>query len=75
VKDFNERNIFITSKLLKQGYLCHKLRKYFSKFYNDRNFDLISKFNSDIKTLLQQGISQIGFYGDVIYEFLLNVEN
>ena len=67
VKDFNERNIFITSKLLKQGYRYHKLRKYFTKFYN-RNFDLISKFNSDLKTLLRQGISQPGFYGDVIYK-------
>jgi hypothetical protein len=60
VKDFNERNIFITSKLLKQGYRYHKLRKYFTKFYN-RNFDLISKLNSDFKGLLLQGISQLVF--------------
>jgi hypothetical protein len=32
------------------------------------NLYLISKFNSDLKTLLQQGISQPGFYGDVIYK-------
>jgi hypothetical protein len=31
-------------------------------------FDLISQFNSDLKTLLRQGISQPGFYGDVIYK-------
>ena len=30
--DFNNRNNFLTSKLLKQGYRCHKLRKDFSKF-------------------------------------------
>jgi hypothetical protein len=35
--------------------------------YN-RNFDLISKFNSDLKTLLRQGISQPGFYGEVVYK-------
>jgi hypothetical protein len=67
VKDFYERNIFFTSKLLEQGYRYHKLRKYFAKFYN-RNFDLISKFNSDLKTILRQRISQPGLYGDVIYK-------
>jgi hypothetical protein len=34
VKDFHERNISITSKLLKQGYRYYKLRKYFTTFYN-----------------------------------------
>jgi hypothetical protein len=38
VDDFNERNLFITNKLLKQGYRYHKLRKYFAKFYH-RNSD------------------------------------
>ena len=33
VDGFNNRNIFSTSKLLKQGYRYHKLRKAFSKFY------------------------------------------
>jgi hypothetical protein len=47
VKDFNERNIFITSKLLKQGYRFYKLRKYFTKFYN-RNLDLISKYKRSV---------------------------
>jgi hypothetical protein len=67
VKDFNERNMFITGKLLKKGYRYYKLRKYFTKFYNC-NFDLISKYSSDLKTLLRQGISQPGFYGDVVYK-------
>jgi hypothetical protein len=67
VNDFNERNIFISSKLVKQGYRYHKLQKYFIKFYN-RNFDLISKYNSDLKILLRLGISHPGFYGDVIYK-------
>ena len=31
--DFNNRNTFLTSKLLKQGYQYHKLCKAFSKFY------------------------------------------
>ena len=31
--DFNNRNLFLTAKLLKQGYRYHKVRKAFSKFY------------------------------------------
>ena len=30
VDDFNNRNLFLTAKLLKQGYRYHKLRKAFS---------------------------------------------
>ena len=32
VDDFNKRNLFITAKLLKQGYRYHKIRKALSKF-------------------------------------------
>ena len=38
--DFNNRNKFLTAKLLKQGSRYHKLRKAFSKFYR-RHFELI----------------------------------
>ena len=41
---FNDRNNFLTAKLLKQGYRYHKLRKAFSKFYN-RHFELIEKIS------------------------------
>ena len=34
VDDFNNRNLFLTTKLLKQGYRYHKFRKAFSKFYH-----------------------------------------
>ena len=34
VDDFNNRNIFLTAKLLKQGYRYHEIRKAFSKFYH-----------------------------------------
>ena len=30
----NNRNLFLTAKLLKQGYRYHKIRKAFSKFYH-----------------------------------------
>ena len=32
VDDFNNRNLFLTAKLLKQGYGYHRIRKAFSKF-------------------------------------------
>ena len=44
VDDFNIRNKVLTTKLLKQGYRYHKLRKAFSKFYR-RHFVLVSKYN------------------------------
>ena len=34
VDDFNNRNLFLTAKLLKQGYRYNKIRKAFSKFYH-----------------------------------------
>ena len=67
VGDFNERNLYITNKLLQQGYRYYKLRKYFTKFYY-RNSDLVLKYNSDLKTLLREGISNPSFYGDVVYK-------
>ena len=63
VDDFNNRNLFLTANLLKQGYRYHKIRKAFSKFYH-RHSELIVKYNTELKTLLQQGISEPIFYGD-----------
>ena len=67
LEDFNNRNRTITKKLLKQGYRFHKLRKYFQKFYN-RSSVLLSKFSSNLKMFLNQGISHPYFYGDVVYK-------
>ena len=68
VDDFNNRNLYLTAKLLKLGYRYHKIRKTFSKFYL-RHSELIVKHNIGLKTLLQQGISEPIFYGDLIYKF------
>ena len=68
VDDFNTRNLFLTAKLLKQAYRYHKIRKAFSKFYR-RHSQLIVKYNIGLKTLLQQGISEPIFYGDLVYKF------
>ena len=64
VADFNTRNKLLTQKLLKQGYRYHKLRKTFSKFYR-RYYDLISKFQIGLESLLCQGVSELEFYGDL----------
>ena len=61
--DFNNRNLFLTAYILKQGYRYHRIRKAFSKFYH-RHPELIVKYNIGLKTLLQQGISDPIFYGD-----------
>ena len=62
VTDFNARNKCLTAKLLQQGYRYHKLRKTFSKFYR-RHYELISKYNVGLKTLLSEG------HGDLVYKF------
>ena len=55
-------------KLLKQGYIYHKIRKAFSKFYH-RHSELFVKYNIGFKTLLQQGIPEPIFCGDYVYKF------
>ena len=57
VDDFNIRNKILTAKLLRQGYRYHKIRKAFSKFYR-RHFDIVSKYNIGLKTLLLQYLSE-----------------
>ena len=68
VDDFNTRNKVSIAKLLRQGYRYHKLRKAFSKFYR-RHFDIVSKYNVGLKTLLLQSLSEPEFYGDLVYKF------
>ena len=50
VDDFNNRNLFLTAKLSKQGYRCHKIRKAFSKFYH-RHSELIVMLLYDCKSI------------------------
>ena len=68
VTDFNARNKCLPAKLLQQGYRYHKLRKTFSKFYR-RHYELISKYNVELKTLLSEALSEPEFYGDLVYKF------
>ena len=44
----------------------------FSKFYN-RHLELIVKYNIGLKNLLQQGIPEPIFYGDLVYKFKQSV--
>ena len=68
VEDFNNRNKVLTAKLLRRGYRYHKLRKAFLQFYR-RHFDIVSKYNVGLKTLLLQGLSEPELYGDLMYKF------
>ena len=67
VDDLNSRNKVLTAKLLRQGYR-YKIRKAFSKFYR-RHFDIVSKYNVGLKTLLLEGLSEPEFYWDLVYKF------
>ena len=71
LNDFNYRDKALTAKLLRQGYRYFKLRKAFSKFYR-RHSALLEKYSVSLKTLLQQGISEPEFYGDLVYRFRKN---
>ena len=66
VSNFNCRIKALTAKLLRQGYRYHKLRKTFSKFYR-RHSGLVEKYNVSLRKLLQHGISEPEFYGDLVY--------
>ena len=65
--NFNTPNKLLTQKLLKQGYRYHNLRKTVSKFYR-QYYDLISKFQVGLKSLLHQGLLEPEFYGDLVYK-------
>ena len=68
VDALNNRKLFLSAKLLKQGYRYHKIRKAYSKFYH-RHSELIVQYNIGLKTLLQQGISEPILYGDLVFKF------
>ena len=61
-------NKSLTAKLVQQAYQYHKLRKTFSKFYR-WHYELVSKFNVGLKTLLHQSLSEPEFHGDLVYKF------
>jgi len=63
VKYFNDRNFIISRKVLKQGFLYHKIRKTFAECYN-RHFDLVK--NSALINLIEGGISHPHFYRDFL---------
>ena len=74
VDDFNNRNNFLSSKLLKQGYRYHRLCKDFYKVYYQHS-GLIAKNNICFTTLLQQGLLEPVCYGDLVYRFKRLLEN
>ena len=55
-----------------RGYRYFKLRKAFSKFCR-RHSALVEKYSVNLKALLQQGISEPEFYGNLVYRFRKNV--
>ena len=72
VADFNTSNKLLTQKLLSKAIGIINFAKLFSKFYR-RYYDLISKFQVGLKSLLRQGLSEPDFYGDLVYKLKKNV--
>ena len=60
VEDFNTRNLFLTAKLLKQGYRYHKIRKAFYKFYHSYS-ELIINYNIGLKTFCNKAYQNLYF--------------
>ena len=67
VTDLNNRNKFLTAKLLKQGYRYHKLRKAFSKFYR-RHFELVEKYHVSLKKNLCNKVFVIQNFMEIWYK-------
>ena len=55
---------FINQVAIKFGSAFLKRKKKYR-----RHFDIVSKYNVGLKTLLLQGLSEPAFYGDLVYKF------
>ena len=62
-----ETNV-LTSGLLQQGCQCHRLSGALYKYYHQHS-GLIVKYTICLKSLLQQGIQDPVFYGDLVQKF------
>ena len=81
VTDINARKNILLITIRAIGII--NFEKLFLKFYR-RHFELVSKFKVGLKSLLQQGLSEPEFYGDLVYKLrkivsrlilLINAEN
>ena len=67
VFDFHSKNLQITSKVLTYGYIYHKLRKTFGKFFRSYS-ELLSKFGAILfQEYVSTGITHPVVYGDLVY--------
>ena len=75
IKDFNSRNLQLTSKLLNQGYRYHKLRKSFGKFFKSHKELLLMFGLIQFYDYVTNGISHPKFYGDLVIKFRKIINN
>ena len=66
-KKFGSKGFITVVKVIKIWRSSGESNK-FSKFYR-RHSALLDKYSVSLKTLLQQGISEPEFYGDLVYRF------
>ena len=68
VDDFNTHNKVFTAKLPDKDIdVINTVRR--SQTFIGGHFDIVSKYNVGLKTLLLQGLSEPEFYGDLVYKF------
>ena len=72
VTDFNAHNKILLVNFSIRAIGLINLEKLSSKFYR-RHYELVSKFKVGFKSLLQQGLSEPEFYGDLVYKLRKNV--
>ena len=76
VDDFNNRNKVLTELIFKQDII--KFVRRFSAFFGGggqfyrRHFDIVSKYNVELKILVLQGLSEPEFNGDFVTKCLRN---
>ena len=72
VTDFNAHNKILPVNLSIRAIGIINFEKAFSKFYR-RHYEFVPKFKVGLKSLLQQGLSEPEFYGDLVYKLRKNV--
>ena len=68
--DINNRNLFLTAMLLKQGYRYYKIRKAFSKFFQ-RQSEFIVKYSIGLKLSFNRAYQNLYF---VVIKFINSEE-
>ena len=68
VDDFSNRSLFLAARLLKQGCGCRRIQRALSRFCRGHS-GLVVECSVGLEALLQRGMSEPVFCGDLVYKF------